>query len=331
MLGNQIERPDRTRTETLPTGPVAHERAAKTRLRKQTKTALHRLEAEAIHILREAAAAADRPAILFSGGKDSICVLRLAEKAFHPGPLPFLLLHVDTGHNFPEVLAYRDTRAAELGAELVVAEVEAAISDGRIAPPPRGASRNRLQIPVLLDALSTHRVDVAIGGARRDEEKSRAKERVFSLRDGFGQWDPRRQRPEPWDSYNTQLSPGDQLRVFPLSNWTEADVWTYIAKERLQVPSIYFAHQREVVLREGQWLPVCEHLEPIEGEPRQLRTVRVRTVGDMPCTGMFESGASDLDAVLAEVLAASTSERGARADDRVSASAMEDRKREGYF
>lgn len=301
------------------------------RLLERTETALDDLESEAIHVLREVAAEAERPVILFSGGKDSICVLRLAEKAFRPARFPFALLHVDTGHNFSELIDLRDRRAAELGARLIVAEVEAAIRDGAIPAPPPGGSRNRLQIPVLLSALERERFDVAVGGARRDEEKARAKERVFSVRDAFGQWDPRRQRPELWDLYNAERGPGEQLRVFPLSNWTELDVWTYIRRERLDVPAIYFAHERPLVRREGQWLAVSELLTPHPGETVHRRRVRVRTVGDMQCTGMIESDAADLDAIVAEVAAATVTERGARADDRTSDTAMEDRKREGYF
>ncbi|MEL6186822.1 MAG: sulfate adenylyltransferase subunit CysD [Myxococcota bacterium] len=294
-------------------------------------SSLDRLESEGIHILREVAASAARPVILFSGGKDSVCVLRLAEKAFYPAPLPFDLLHVDTGHNFPEVIDFRDRRARELGATLIVADLESAMQDGRLAPPPPGSSRNRLQIPVLLEALESGGFDVAVGGARRDEEKARAKERIFSFRDAFGQWDPRRQRPEPWNLYNAHLAGGDRLRVFPLSNWTELDVWAYIRRERLEIPSIYFAHAREVVEVDGQWLPLNPFAPPPKDAPIERRVVRVRTVGDMPCTGMILSEADSLDAVVAEVASARTTERGARADDKVSATSMEDRKREGYF
>ena len=277
------------------------------------------------------AAETRRPVILFSGGKDSICVLRLVEKAFRPARIPFALLHVDTGHNFPEVLDFRDRRAAELGAELHVAEVEDAIQMGKIPAVPVGASRNQLQIPVLLDALRAHGFDAAVGGARRDEEKARAKERIFSFRDAFGQWDPRKQRPEPWDLYNAELSDGEQLRVFPLSNWTELDVWAYIRRERLEVPSIYFAHERSVVWRDDQWLALSDLLPLRPGEAVHTKRVRVRTVGDLQCTGMFESSAADLDAIVAEVAAAKVTERGARADDKISDTAMEDRKRKGYF
>ncbi|MEO1334466.1 MAG: sulfate adenylyltransferase subunit CysD, partial [Myxococcota bacterium] len=237
--------------------------------RKRTISALDRLESEAIHILREVAAEARHPVVLFSGGKDSICVLRLVEKAFRPARIPFELLHVDTGHNFPEVLSFRDRRAAQLGARLVVAEVEEAMNEGRIPRLAHGASRNQLQIPVLLEGLRTNGFDVAVGGARRDEEKARAKERIFSFRDAFGRWDPRKQRPEPWDLYNAELSEGEQLRVFPLSNWTELDVWAYIRREQLEVPSIYFAHPRSVVQRDGQWLAVSDLLPLRPGEVPQ--------------------------------------------------------------
>ncbi|MBX2814167.1 MAG: sulfate adenylyltransferase subunit CysD [Myxococcales bacterium] len=294
-------------------------------------SALDRLESEGIHILREVAAEGRQPVILFSGGKDSICVLRLAEKAFRPAKIPFKLLHVDTGHNFPEVIDFRDRRARELGADLMVASVETAMLEGLIPQQPVYASRNRLQIPVLLKALADHKIDIAVGGARRDEEKARAKERIFSFRDAFGQWDPRRQRPEPWDLYNAELAEGEQLRVFPLSNWTELDVWSYIRKEQLEVPSIYFAHEREVVARDDQWLPISQWLPLRPGEKTERHKVRVRTVGDMPCTGMFESKAETLDAIVSEVASATVTERGARADDKFSETAMEDRKREGYF
>jgi len=295
-------------------------------------TALDALEAEAIHILREVAAETERAVVLFSGGKDSVCVLRLCEKAFRPARLPFRLLHVDTGHNFPEVLAFRDRRAEELGAELVVAELEQAIARGLVRPHGPAESRNRAQIPVLLDALESLEVRAAIGGARRDEEKARAKERFFSFRDSFGQWEPRRQRPELWDLYNAGVNPGDQLRVFPLSNWTELDVWRYIARERLELPSVYFAHEREVVFRGGQWLGVHPPVVvPQPGEETRRMNVRMRTVGDVTCTGCLPSDAADLNQVIAEVAAARTSERSGRADDRVNETSMEDRKREGYF
>lgn len=295
-------------------------------------TALDALEAEAIHILREVAAETERAVVLFSGGKDSVCVLRLCEKAFAPAKLPFRLLHVDTGHNFPEVIEFRNRRVAELGAELVVAEVEQAMARGRVRFHGTAESRNRAQIPVLLDALENLEAQAAIGGARRDEEKARAKERFFSFRDGFGQWEPRRQRPELWNLYNAWVNPGEQLRVFPLSNWTELDVWRYIARERLDLPSVYFAHEREVVLRGGQWLGLHPPVVvPQPGEETLRMSVRMRTVGDVTCTGCIPSEAQSLDAVIAEVAAARTSERSGRADDRVNETSMEDRKREGYF
>ncbi len=317
-------RPDPLRGDRSRVNAGAH-------LSKRTISALDRLESEGIHILREVAAEARRPVVLFSGGKDSICVLRLVEKAFRPARIPFALLHVDTGHNFPEVLAFRDRRAGQLGARLIVAEVERAMNEGRVPVLPPYASRNQLQIPVLLEALGAHGFDVAVGGARRDEEKARAKERIFSFRDAFGQWDPRKQRPEPWDLYNTELADGEQLRVFPLSNWTELDVWAYIRRERLEVPSIYFAHERPVVRRNDQWLAASELLPLRPGEAPQTKRVRVRTVGDLQCTGMIESSAVDIDSVVEEVAAARITERGARADDKVSQTAMEDRKRKGYF
>ena len=289
------------------------------------------LESEALHIMREVAAEFERPVLLFSGGKDSIVLTHLAVKAFWPARLPFPLMHVDTGHNFAEVLAYRDRRVAELGARLVVAEVERSIALGRVSDRP-GGSRNPLQTVTLLDAIEEHRFDAVFGGARRDEEKARAKERVFSLRDEFGQWDPRRQRPELWDLYNGRHRPGEHVRVFPLSNWTELDVWAYIAREGLEVPEIYFAHSRPVFARDGMWLADSPHLPRRAGETLQIRTVRYRTVGDITCTGAVESSAVTVGEVLAEVAASRVTERGAtRADDRASEAAMEDRKREGYF
>jgi len=298
-----------------------------------TVTHLRALEAEAVHIMREVAAERERLALMFSGGKDSIVLLRLAEKAFRPARFPFPLLHVDTGHNFPEVLAFRDRRVAELGERLVVASVQASIDAGRVVEEtgPR-ASRNRLQTTTLLDAIEEHRFDALFGGARRDEERSRAKERIFSLRDDFGGWDPRRQRPEPWDLYNARIGPGEHLRVFPLSNWTELDVWQYIAEERLEVPSIYFAHEREVFRRDGMLYAVSPYVELLPGEEAFATSVRYRTVGDMSCTGAVASSATRLDDVVAEIAATTVTERGeTRADDRVSEAAMEDRKIAGYF
>jgi sulfate adenylyltransferase subunit 2 len=296
-------------------------------------THLQALEAEAIHIMREVAAELSKPVLLFSGGKDSIVLLRLAEKAFRPAPFPFPLMHVDTGHNFPEVIAFRDRRVAELGERLIVASVQESIDRGRVVEEtgPR-ASRNRLQTTTLLDAIEEHGFDAAFGGARRDEERARAKERIFSFRDDFGQWDPRRQRPELWSIYNGRIRKGEHVRVFPLSNWTELDVWQYIQRERLEVPSIYFAHERQVFRRDGMLYALSPHVELIEGEEPFTASVRYRTVGDMSCTGAVASTATELDAVVAEIAATEITERGeTRADDRVSDAAMEDRKVAGYF
>jgi len=296
-------------------------------------THLDHLESEAVHVLREVAAERERPALLFSGGKDSIVLLRLAEKAFRPGRLPFPLLHVDTGHNFPEVLEFRDRRVAELGERLIVASVQESIDRGRVVEErgPR-ASRNRLQTTTLLDAIDAHGFDACFGGARRDEERARAKERVISLRDDFGGWDPRRQRPELWDLYNTRVRAGEHLRVFPLSNWTELDVWEYIRRERLEVPSIYLAHERLVFRRDGMLLADSEWVERLEGEQPFHEWVRYRTVGDMSCTGAVASRAATLEAVVEEIAVTRLTERGeTRADDRSSEAAMEDRKVAGYF
>ena len=296
-------------------------------------THLEVLEAEAIHIMREVAAELSKPVLLFSGGKDSIVLLRLAEKAFRPAPFPFPLMHVDTGHNFPEVIAFRDRRVAELGERLIVASVQESIDRGRVAEEtgPR-ASRNRLQTTTLLDAIEEHEFDAAFGGARRDEERARAKERIFSFRDDFGQWDPRRQRPELWSIYNGRIRRGEHVRVFPLSNWTELDVWQYIAKERLEVPSIYFAHEREVFRRDGMLYAISPHVQLIEGEEPFSESVRYRTVGDMSCTGAVRSTATALHDVVDEIAATKITERGeTRADDRVTEAAMEDRKVAGYF
>ncbi|MDQ2722219.1 MAG: sulfate adenylyltransferase subunit 2 [Actinomycetota bacterium] len=289
------------------------------------------LESEAVHIIREVLAEFDRPVLLFSGGKDSAVLLHLALRAVHPAPLPFGLLHVDTGHNFPEVIAYRDRLVAELGLRLHVAAVRDWIDDGRLTERPDG-TRNPLQTVPLLDTINAHRFDAVFGGARRDEERARAKERIFSLRNAFGQWDPKRQRPELWNLYNGRHAPGEHVRVFPLSNFTELDVWRYIAKEGVELPSIYYAHQREVFLRDGMWLTEGPWFSAREDEQLRTMSVRYRTVGDGSCTGAVESDAADVAAVLAEVSASRVTERGAtRADDRVSAAAMEDRKREGYF
>jgi sulfate adenylyltransferase subunit 2 len=291
------------------------------------------LEAESIHVMREVAAEFERPALLFSGGKDSIVMLALAEKAFRPASIPFPVMHVDTGHNFPEVIDFRDKRAAELNVRLVVASVQDSIDAGRaIEETGRWVSRNRLQTVTLLDAIEEQRFDALFGGARRDEEKARAKERVFSFRDEFGQWDPKNQRPELWNLYNTRIKRGEHIRVFPLSNWTELDVWAYIERENLEIPSIYYAHEREVFERDGILLAVNEYLPQTEAEEPFTATVRYRTVGDMTITGAVLSTATTVSEVITEVAATRITERGAtRADDRTSEAAMEDRKREGYF
>jgi len=294
---------------------------------------LDQVEAESIHIFREVAAEFERPCLLFSGGKDSIVMLRLAEKAFSPARLPFPVMHVDTGHNFPEVLEFRDRRLAEVGARLVVASVQRSIDEGRVTEEtgPR-ASRNRLQTTTLLDAIGEHRFDALFGGARRDEEKARAKERVYSFRDGFGQWDPKNQRPELWNLYNGRILQGEHIRVFPISNWTELDIWEYIRREGIEIPSIYFAHERPVFERDGMWLSDSDHVTLLDVEEVETRRVRYRTVGDMSCTGAVDSTAATLEEIIGEVAATRTTERGAtRADDRVSEAAMEDRKKEGYF
>jgi sulfate adenylyltransferase subunit 2 len=294
---------------------------------------LRALESEGIHVMREVAAEFERPVLLFSGGKDSIVLLRLAEKAFRPAPFPFPLMHVDTGHNFPEVIEFRDRRVAELGERLIVASVQESIDSGRAVEEtgPR-ASRNRLQTVTLLDAIAEHGFDAAFGGARRDEERARAKERIFSFRDDFGQWDPKNQRPELWNLYNGRIAKGENVRVFPLSNWTELDVWEYIDQEDLEVPSIYFAHEREVFKRDGMLYAWREGTELIDGEEVVSETVRYRTVGDMSCTGGVRSQAATLEEVVLEIAATRITERGeTRADDRVSEAAMEDRKKAGYF
>jgi len=292
---------------------------------------LQYLETEAIHVLREVAGEFERPCLLFSGGKDSICLLRLAEKAFRPSNIPMPLLNIDTGHHFPELNEFRDRRAAEIGAKLIVRTVEDAIARGIATPTPGEISRNRLQIPTLLAAIEEFRFDACVGGARRDEEKARAKERFFSFRDRFGQWDPKNQRPEIWNLYNTRLQPSEHMRVFPLSNWTELDVWEYIRREKLEVPRIYFSHRRLCVRRRGQWLPVNDLIPPQPGEEVRELCVRVRTIGDIISTGMIESPADSLDDIISEIAAARVTERGSRADDKTSEAAMEDRKKEGYF
>ncbi len=304
---------------------------------------LQYLETEAIHVMREVAGEFERPALLFSGGKDSICLLRLAEKAFRPAEIPMPFLNVETGHEFPELIEFRDRRAKQLGAKLIVRTVDEAIAKGFATPAPGEISRNKLQIPVLLAAIEEFRFDCAIGGARRDEEKARAKERFFSFRDGFGQWDPKAQRPEIWNLYNARVNPGENMRVFPLSNWTEMDVWQYIKREQLEVPSIYFSHERDCFRRGGQWLPVppahtgngkpdpYDGARPKANEPSKKMVVRVRTIADMISTGMIESPADSVDDIIAEVAAARVTERGTRADDKASEAAMEDRKKAGYF
>jgi sulfate adenylyltransferase subunit 2 len=294
---------------------------------------LRALESEAIHVMREVAAEFEKPVLLFSGGKDSIVLLRLAEKAFRPAPFPFPLMHVDTGHNFAEVIEFRDRRVTELSERLIVASVQESIDNGRVVEEtgPR-ASRNRLQTTTLLDAITEHGFDAAFGGARRDEERARAKERIFSFRDDFGQWDPKNQRPELWNLYNGRIQRGEHVRVFPLSNWTELDVWEYISQEQLEVPSIYFAHERPVFSRDGMLYAWREGVELIDGEQVFSEMVRYRTVGDMSCTGGVRSQATTLDEVVLEIAATRITERGeTRADDRVSEAAMEDRKKAGYF
>jgi len=289
------------------------------------------LEAEAIHIIREVVAEFERPVLLFSGGKDSVVVLHLAAKAFFPATVPFGVLHVDTGHNFPEVLAFRDETVARLGIRLQVARVQDYLDDGRLQERPDG-TRNPLQTLPLLDAIAAGRHDAVFGGARRDEDKARAKERILSLRDEFGQWDPRNQRPELWSLYNGRHTPGQHVRAFPISNWTELDVWRYIERERIALPPLYFAHEREVFRRDGMWRAVGEVSRPRAGETVERRVVRYRTVGDMSCTGAVESDAAEAAAIVAEVAASTLTERGAtRADDRISDAAMEDRKKDGYF
>ncbi|MFF5111548.1 sulfate adenylyltransferase subunit CysD [Streptosporangium sp. NPDC000509] len=301
--------------------------------RDYTTSQLDVLEAEAIHIMREVAAEFERPCLLFSGGKDSIVMLRIAEKAFWPAPIPFPLMHVDTGHNFTEVIEFRDRRAAELGARLVVASVQDSIDAGRVVEETgRRASRNRLQTTTLLDAIEENEYDAVFGGARRDEEKARAKERVFSFRDDFGQWDPKNQRPELWNLYNARIRKGEHIRVFPLSNWTELDIWDYIRREEIEIPSIYFAHTRKVFERDGMLLADSEFITRDEEESLLEMTVRYRTVGDVTCTGAVQSGAATVEEIIEEIAVTRITERGAtRADDRASEASMEDRKKEGYF
>jgi sulfate adenylyltransferase subunit 2 len=296
------------------------------------RTHLDWLESEAIYILREVAGQCQNPVLFFSGGKDSICLLRLAEKAFRPGKFPFPLLHIDTGHNYPEVIEFRDRRAAELGELLIVRSVEDSMRRGSVRLRSKEESRNAAQSVTLLEAIAEFAFDAAIGGARRDEEKARAKERVFSFRDEFGQWDPRNQRPELWNLYNARVHPGEHVRVFPISNWTELDVWQYIARERLEVPSIYFAHRRPVVRRRGLLIPVTSLTPPRIGEMVEDVSVRFRTVGDISCTCPVESSASTVEEIVEETLVARLTERGAtRMDDQTSEASMERRKKEGYF
>jgi len=296
-------------------------------------THLDELEAEAIHIMREVAAELERPVLLFSGGKDSIVLLRLAEKAFRPGKFPFPVMHIDTGHNFPEAIEFRDRRVAEIGERLIVASVQESIDKGRVVEQtgPR-ASRNQLQTTTLLDAIEEHQFDVAMGGARRDEERARAKERIFSFRDDFGQWDPKNQRPELWNLYNTQIAAGEHVRAFPLSNWTELDIWEYIHDEALEVPSIYFSHTRQTFTRDGMLYAYRPGQQLLPGETPADATVRYRTVGDMSCTGATRSTATTIAEIVEEIAATRITERGeTRADDKTSEAAMEDRKKDGYF
>lgn len=302
-------------------------------MRKYHLDYLDQLESESIHIFREVAGQFERPALLFSGGKDSICLVHLALKAFRPGKFPFPLVHIDTGHNFQEALDYRDALANKIGEKLVVRKVEDTIRTRQLTEP-RGkfASRNALQTFTLLDTIEEFKFDACIGGARRDEEKARAKERIFSVRDEFGQWDPKRQRPELWNIYNGRIDKGENVRVFPISNWTELDVWNYIRRENIELPSIYFSHEREVLEHEGQLVAVSEFIQLEEGDRISRRNVRYRTVGDMTCTAAVESSASTIDDIIREITATKTSERGeTRIDDRVSEAAMEDRKKNGYF
>ncbi|MCB0192916.1 MAG: sulfate adenylyltransferase subunit CysD [Anaerolineae bacterium] len=293
---------------------------------------LKQLENEAIYVIREVAAQFDRPVLLFSGGKDSIVMAHLARKAFHPGKIPFPFMHVDTGHNFPETLAFRDTLMEKLEVQLIVGYVQDSIDTGRVVEETGpNASRNGLQTVTLLDSLAEHKFEAALGGARRDEEKARAKERFFSHRDVFGQWDPKNQRPELWNLYNGRKLPNEHFRVFPLSNWTELDVWQYIYEEEIELPSLYFSHQREVIKRDGTLLAVTDVVKPQPGELVETKIVRFRTIGDMTCTGAVESRASNMEEIIQEIASARITERGGRADDKRSEAAMEDRKRQGYF
>jgi sulfate adenylyltransferase subunit 2 len=295
-------------------------------------THLGQLESEAIYVIREAAAQCENPVMLFSGGKDSICMAWLARKAFAPGKVPFPFMHIDTGHNFDETLEFRDSFCRDIGAKLLVRSVQASIDSGRVREDTGPhASRNALQTVTLLDAIAEFRFDAAMGGARRDEEKARAKERFFSFRNAFGQWDPKNQRPELWNSFNARKNPGEHFRVFPVSNWTELDVWQYILREQIPLPSLYFSHEREVFYRDGVILAESPYIEHVNGEKPEIRTVRFRTIGDMTCTGAVESSARTLEDIIAEIASTHTTERCGRADDKRSEAAMEDRKKAGYF
>lgn len=301
-------------------------------MNKQDTTYLDQLEAEAIYILREVAGQFEKPALLFSGGKDSITLVRLAEKAFRPGKFPFPLVHIDTGHNFPETISYRDDMVARIGEKLIVGYVQDSIDQGKVIEQTgKNASRNALQTVTLLDTIAEHKFDACIGGARRDEEKARAKERIFSVRDEFGQWDPKRQRPELWNIYNGRINKGENVRVFPISNWTELDVWNYIRREKIALPSIYFAHERDVITRNGQLMAAAEFMNMDKDDHIERKSVRFRTVGDMTCTAAVESDADLIDDIIEEIKFSKISERGARMDDKVSEAAMEDRKKGGYF
>ena len=302
-------------------------------MNKQDTTYLDQLEAEAIFILREVAGQFEKPALLFSGGKDSITLVRLAEKAFRPGKFPFPLVHIDTGHNFPETISFRDDMIARIGEKLIIGHVQDSIDQGKVIEQTgKNASRNALQTVTLLDTIAEGKFDACIGGARRDEEKARAKERIFSVRDEFGQWDPKLQRPELWNTYNGRIDKGENVRVFPISNWTELDIWNYIRRNKIELPSIYFSHDREVLEYQGQLVATSKFIQLEEGDKVAIKKVRYRTVGDMTCTAAVESNASNIDDIIKEIIATKTSERGeTRIDDRVSEAAMEDRKKGGYF
>ncbi len=293
---------------------------------------LDQLEAEAIAILREVAGQFEKPALLFSGGKDSITLVRLAEKAFRPGKFPFPLVHIDTGHNFPETIEFRDQLIERLGEKLIIGYVQDSIDQGKVIEQTgKNASRNALQTVTLLDTILENKFDACIGGARRDEEKARAKERIFSVRDEFGQWDPKRQRPELWNIFNGKINKGENVRIFPISNWTELDVWNYIKREKIELPSVYFSHERDCIMRNGQWMAASEYLNMDEEDVVVRKSVRFRTVGDMTCTAAVESEKTDIDDIILEISQSKISERGARMDDKVSEAAMEDRKKGGYF